>query len=640
MLFPIPVKMKHVLVQTLTEDLPKVSLALAEVGVFAPDPRSAGKNYFPTVPGEKYRELFKQAQARMEKISHILPMPSEPKLHSIRVVEESELERLNTWLGEVWATASSYEEQFRRITEDERLVGIREGALENFANLNVDLGLLHTQSQFLNLLIGTVPTRNIQRLEESLGLAKYILYTFRENISTTNVIIVGMHSSSNSDNELQSVLQAAAFQPLVIPQDLRSQPEKIRAEINSHRSNLVAERQKIHDQLNSWAESLKQDLINAQRTLTLAEPFVRMDKSVRSAGSLGTATGWVPVTEVEKLENTLNDRMSNPFVFTVRDPTHKELSVIPTLMQPNEMLAPYQEIVCQYGVPRYGEVDPTWMFAITFVFMFGVMFGDVGQGAVFVFLSWLFRKSLGHYIRLTVPLGLSSIFFGFMYGSVFGFEDVIINHIWVSPLHSPTYMLAAGVFWGVAFITMVSMVAIYNHYIEGEIMEAVSGHHGIMSLVLYLSIVWGLVEIANGGEFGTIPKYLAILALSAIAAHTWHEMHDSSVIERIMVVIVGFLEIFMGYISNTLSFLRVAAFSVNHAALAMSVFAIAYAVGNTQTTGHWITVVLGNVFIMVLEGAIVAIQTLRLEYYEGFSRYYNGDGLEYQPIKLNLKAGI
>jgi V/A-type H+-transporting ATPase subunit I len=280
------------------------------------------------------------------------------------------------------------------------------------------------------------------------------------------------------------------------------------------------------------------------------------------------------------------------------------------------------------------------MFAITFVFMFGVMFGDVGQGAVFVFLSWLFRKSLGHYIRLTVPLGLSSIFFGFMYGSVFGFEDVIINHIWVSPLHSPTYMLAAGVFWGVAFITMVSMVAIYNHYIEGEIMEAVSGHHGIMSLVLYLSIVWGLVEIANGGEFGTIPKYLAILALSAIAAHTWHEMHDSSVIERIMVVIVGFLEIFMGYISNTLSFLRVAAFSVNHAALAMSVFAIAYAVGNTQTTGHWITVVLGNVFIMVLEGAIVAIQTLRLEYYEGFSRYYNGDGLEYQPIKLNLKAGI
>jgi len=639
-LFPIPVKMKHVLVQTLTEDLPKVSLALAEVGVFAPDPRSAGKNYFPTVPGEKYRELFKQAQARMEKISHILPMPSEPKLHSIRVVEESELERLNTWLGEVWATASSYEEQFRRITEDERLVGIREGALENFANLNVDLGLLHTQSQFLNLLIGTVPTRNIQRLEESLGLAKYILYTFRENISTTNVIIVGMHSSSNSDNELQSVLQAAAFQPLVIPQDLRSQPEKIRAEINSHRSNLVAERQKIHDQLNSWAESLKQDLINAQRTLTLAEPFVRMDKSVRSAGSLGTATGWVPVTEVEKLENTLNDRMSNPFVFTVRDPTHKELSVIPTLMQPNEMLAPYQEIVCQYGVPRYGEVDPTWMFAITFVFMFGVMFGDVGQGAVFVFLSWLFRKSLGHYIRLTVPLGLSSIFFGFMYGSVFGFEDVIINHIWVSPLHSPTYMLAAGVFWGVAFITMVSMVAIYNHYIEGEIMEAVSGHHGIMSLVLYLSIVWGLVEIANGGEFGTIPKYLAILALSAIAAHTWHEMHDSSVIERIMVVIVGFLEIFMGYISNTLSFLRVAAFSVNHAALAMSVFAIAYAVGNTQTTGHWITVVLGNVFIMVLEGAIVAIQTLRLEYYEGFSRYYNGDGLEYQPIKLNLKAGI
>lgn len=626
--------MKHVLVQALTEDLPKVSIALAEVGVFAPDPRSAGKEHFPIIPGTKYRELFKQAQSRIEKVGHILPIPPAPTLHSTRVIEESELERLNTWLGDIWATASSYEEKFRRITEEERLIGVREGALDNFANLNVDLGLLHSQNQFINLFVGTVPTRNIQRLEESLGLAKYMLYTFHESGSAANVIIVGMRSSD--DNELQPVLQAAAFQPLTIPQDLRSQPEKIRTEINSHRQSLAQERQTIRNQLNSWSESLKQDLNDAQRTLMLAEPFVKMDTSMRSAGSLGTATGWVPVAEVTRLETTLNERLSNPFVFTVREPTHKELSVVPTLMQPNKLLSPFQDVIKQYGVPRYGEVDPTWIFAITFVFMFGVMFGDVGQGAVFALLGWLFRGALGHYVRLVVPLGLSSVFFGFMYGSVFGYEDVFIHHIWVSPLHNPTYMLAAGVFWGVAFIAMVSAVSIYNHIEEGEVMEALMGHHGVASLVLYFAVVWGIVAIANGGTFGIIPQYVAILAASAISAHVWHEMHDSSAIEKIMVVIVGLMEIFMGYISNTLSFLRVAAFSVNHAALAMSVFAIAYAVGNTQTTGHWVTVVLGNIFIMVLEGAIVGIQTLRLEYYEGFSRYYNGDGLEYKPIALNI----
>jgi len=529
--------MKHVLVQALTEDLPKVSLALAEVGVFAPDPRSAGKAHFPTVPGEKYRELFKQAHARLEKVGQILPMPPAPILHSVRVVEESELERLNTWLGEVWATASSYEEQFRRITDEERLIGIRENALGNFANLNVDLGLLHSQSQFLNLLVGTVPNRNIQRLEESLGLAKYILYTFSEGTSTTNVIIVGMRGSN--DDELQPVLQAAAFQPLMIPQDLRSQPEKIRAEIDTHRQNLVTERQNLKNQLGRWAESLKQDLNDAQRTLMLAEPYVRMDTAMRSAGSLGTATGWVPVAEVERLENTLNERISSPFIFTARDPSHKELSVVPTLMQPNELLSPFQDVVRQYGVPRYGEVDPTWMFAITFVFMFGVMFGDVGQGAVFALLGWVFRASLGHYIKLVIPLALSSIFFGFMYGSVFGYEDVIIHHLWVSPLHHPTYMLAAGVFWGVTFTTMVSIVSMYNHWIENEKMEALMGHHGVMSIVLYLSVVWGVVAIANGGSFGFIPQVIAILSISAISAHVWHEMHGSSAVEKIMVVIVG-----------------------------------------------------------------------------------------------------
>ena len=86
-------------------------------------------------------------------------------------------------------------------------------------------------------------------------------------------------------------------------------------------------------------------------------------------------------------------------------------------------------------------------------------------------------------------------------------------------------------------------------------------------------------------------------------------------------------------VSGTLSFLRVAAFSLNHIALAAAVFSIA---GMMDTTGHWITVVLGNVFIIVLEGAIVAIQVLRLEYYEGFSRFFSGKGKAFEPLKLDI----
>ena len=91
------------------------------------------------------------------------------------------------------------------------------------------------------------------------------------------------------------------------------------------------------------------------------------------------------------------------------------------------------------------------------------------------------------------------------------------------------------------------------------------------------------------------------------------------------------LETGINLFANTLSFMRVAAFSLNHVALALAVFTIANGLG---TAGHWLTIVLGNVIIIVLEGGIVAIQALRLMYYEGFSRFFSGDGTEFVPLRL------
>jgi V/A-type H+-transporting ATPase subunit I len=101
--------------------------------------------------------------------------------------------------------------------------------------------------------------------------------------------------------------------------------------------------------------------------------------------------------------------------------------------------------------------------------------------------------------------------------------------------------------------------------------------------------------------------------------------------ERLIIVLVETLEAIMGNVSNTLSFLRVAAFSLNHVALMLAVFALA---NMMDTVGYWTMVVFGNVFVIVLEGAIVTIQTLRLEYFEGFSRFYSGDGREFRPLSL------
>ncbi len=108
--------------------------------------------------------------------------------------------------------------------------------------------------------------------------------------------------------------------------------------------------------------------------------------------------------------------------------------------------------------------------------------------------------------------------------------------------------------------------------------------------------------------------------------------------ERMLVAFIETFETLTGYISNTLSFLRVAAFSLNHVALAIAVFALADMMVTVQA--HILMVICGNLFILVLEGAIVTIQALRLEYYEGFSRFYSGDGLEFRPLRLNTGGKV
>jgi V/A-type H+-transporting ATPase subunit I len=144
-----------------------------------------------------------------------------------------------------------------------------------------------------------------------------------------------------------------------------------------------------------------------------------------------------------------------------------------------------------------------------------------------------------------------------------------------------------------------------------------------------------MARLAGGQEVGWTGTLAVVVPLAAILAEVWRET-TASVGERVLVTFMEGFEAVMGYVSNTLSFLRVAAFSLNHAALAIAVMTLA---GMLDTAGHWITIVIGNIIILVLEGGIVLIQVLRLEYYEGFARFFSGDGRAYRPLTLNAATG-
>ena len=624
-----PLAMKQVVVQVLTDDLPQVSLTLSRLGNFHPDCRSCDPEQFPEIPGERYRELYAEAQTRLEKIQAHVPLAGHLDPENLRVVPEPELEEQNRWLGEIWARYSEFEEYLHQLADLDHLVDELERALDNFANLNIDLRLLHGEKPFLDLLLGIVPRSHLPRLTEAALIAEHVVYTYLRSGDNAHVIVVGPRGER--ENEIRSILDSAGFRPLEIPPQLHDEPEKVRRDLAQRREKIRNQRAWQHQQMKTWSQNIREQLEQAQRTLLLAEPFVNLEGATRSAGFLSIVSGWVPEVEIPRLQRELSLALAQPFVLSARDPRRDEIRDVPTALYRNRLLAPFSNLVKQYGIPRYREVDPSLLFALTFVLMFGMMFGDVGHGGVILLAAWLTRHKLKDYTVFAMASGTSAMVFGAFYGSIFGFEE-LFHPLWMAPLSDPILMLELAFAWGVGFLVLVTLVSIYNRLVVGDEMGAWFENNGLVSLALYVSLLWAGYGMYAEGDAGWPALALLLLALGALLVYKWREIHAPTG-ERMLVVVVETFETITGYISNSLSFLRVTAFSLNHVALAIAVFTLAETMG---PAGHWVTVVLGNVFILVLEGAIVTIQVLRLEYFEGFSRFFSGDGKEFRPLRLNL----
>jgi len=624
-----PRPMKHVMIQVLTEDLPQVSLILAELELFSPDHRPLYDEYFPRVPGQRFREIFTQASSRMQKIIRHIPLAPAAHLSQHHVISEEELDETNQWLGEVWERCSEFEENFRRFEDEKQMISQLEQALENFGELNIDLGLLQDERLFLDIHVGMVPRANVSQLKEAVTLANYLLFDYMAHDDSIHVVVIG--PKGERERELRSVLDTAGFRALNIPPELHDEPERVRDELDRRKLELDLRLHNETENEHACANELREQLERSRDTLILAEPYVRIDTAARSAGYLSIVSGWTPAREIHHIRTALQQALSNPFRLNARSPTTDERQLVPSYLPGNLFMAPFATLVKQYGIPRYGEVDPTVIFAITFILMFGMMFGDIGHGLTIALVAWLARKKLKTFTLFVVSIGFSASLFGLLYGSIFGYEH-LIDALWIAPLSDPLYMLSVALGWGVAFLVVINLIAIYNRIVQGNISRAIFDTNGLVSATLYLSMLTGLYQIYLIGEYGLAAAVISILSLLTLLAYKLIKAKASPG-ERLLVAVIETFETLTGYVSNTLSFLRVAAFSLNHVALAIAIFALADIMESIQA--HIVMVICGNLFILVLEGAIVTIQALRLEYFEGFSRFYSGDGLEFRPLRLN-----
>ncbi len=618
--------MRHITLHLMRDELPHASLLLAELEAFVPDTRPLLQDDMHEVPGTDFRNTFNRANAHLERLLPLLgdTRLDHPEEHNGQILRREQLTELDEWLCQAWRECAPYQDTLHKLNDQTRELDNLEETLRHFSHLDLDLVRLQGEHRYLDLYIGMIPIENDERLREALALNGYLLIDKASEGEHLTVVIAGPNDDSSSVN---NVLSAAGFQQIDIPESFQTDPQGIRDELRQHRKELQAQRSKVNQRIADWSEKNRQRLQRARDLLDSAAPFAEVHDAARSQGVLAALQGWLPAGRIDAAQALLQQGMQQPFVLDVRRPLPKEYPLVPIPPMQNGLLRPFASLVRQYGVPRFGEFDPTLLFALSFAIMFGMMFGDVGHGAVFVAFGLLLRHQLGQFRIIFYAAGAMAMFFGLLYGSIFGVEHWL-HPLWIAPLSDPIFMLTVALGWGMAFLTLGSVIAISNRLLAGNTSSALFDPGGVFSLLLYWALIGGLITLVQGDGFNNVSSTVIGLSLILLVGYQWHES-DAPHGERALTVLIETFEIVNGYLASSLSFLRVAAFSLNHVALSMAVFTLADMLSGA---GHWIMLLFGNLFIIVLEGVIVAIQTLRLEYYEGFSRYFYGDGQAFNPL--------
>ncbi|MEW6676446.1 MAG: V-type ATPase 116kDa subunit family protein [Pseudomonadota bacterium] len=615
--------MAHVTLWLLASEAQDGALLLARHGAFAPAPAEQ------PVPGAQatlYREVFLEARSRLDKLLEhvdlpVLPIPDDAVAPTLPV-----LEGVNQTLKEIWRGFSGVVDQASRLQEERTYLAMMRESYARLAGLQVDLSRLFEPDSLLDLHIGTLPAANVPRLGEALVLAGHVLSVFDRHGDQASAVVAGPRGGEG----VAGLLSQAGWRALAIPEALRTRPEAAREFLDDAAARLDAALD-IHNRLRAEFLDRHQDrLAEARLQLQLAHPLAQAARSgLTGQGQLLAFTGWVPRGGLETLMAALESRFQGRYFSEVRAPEAIKAGPIPSLVRYPGWLRPFVPLVASYGLPRYGEFDPTLPFALGYLLLFGAMFGDVGHGAVLVLLFLLLGRPLKSLRWVGVAAGLSSMGFGFLYGSLFGYEDVL-EAVWISPMHDPGRLLGVAIGLGAAFIVLTLMASIHNHLAQGHRGRALGAASGLAGLIFYIGALIGAASLSGLVSWAVPAALLIVVGLAGVALHSLLESHAPWG-ERLLVMVIETLETGINLFANTLSFMRVAAFSLNHVALALAVFALAQGLGSV---GQGVALVLGNAVVIVLEGGIVAIQAMRLMYYEGFSRFFSADGVPFVPLRL------
>jgi V/A-type H+-transporting ATPase subunit I len=588
-----------------------------------------------------YAGLERQLLSTMQVLD--VAQGSPPPADELTMIEIEVVQPLIEQIGQEAQAASD-----ERTTRQKRLEQLESylRQLEPLADLDLDLSTLRHPHHVFSML-GIIPAANLERLQTSLARTPFVLLTLGQDGTKRVVWLAGAKRDSDI---LQRAARSAYLNPLNLP-DIHHGTvpeiiESLHTAIERARQHLAEQEAEIKALHETYRQRLHLLLWRVRASWMRAEAIAHFGELRHTY----LIIGWVPAARVDDLTQRLKQVSDDILVDAKPTRRNNPQQNVPVALGNTGLVGTFQPLVTTYAQPRYEEIDPTVLIALTFPLIYGAMFGDVGHGLLLALLGWLVSSGRVQALRgmaslgaIITACGLTAAVFGVLYGSVFGKEN-LLPALWIRPMDNIMQILLIAVGLGVVLLSTGFLLNMWNAWVARDWGRLFFDHNGAAGFVLY----WSLMGVGAGAfiDHFPIPSTVFVVPAAGAAFVVMFSEVLKHLVEHHRPLIDGgpgtyaiqaifeLFETVISLLSNSLSYVRIGAFAVAHGGLSAVIFILADMAGSPRSVGYWLVILIGQLFIVGFEGLIVGIQTMRLEYYEFFSKFFSGGGLRFKPLTL------
>ena len=540
-----------------------------------------------------------------------------------------------------------------------------------FANLKVSFSEIDNLS-FLALRVGKIDASGFDEVKTQLGL-KAVVVALGDDKS--HILVA---ASKKNSAEVDLVLQKLGFVALEIPENFEGVPQDVLDGLAGQKKSAEEKYKEMEETRANFAETHKTAIHHLIKVFAIGVQISDIERSLEATELVYRITGWLPLTETDSYMKELDSITQGRIAIRVYSPLEVPSVMsgkeqVPVKLTHGKFVRSFERMIFSYGSPLYGSIDPTPFVAVFFTLLFGIMFGDLGQGLVFLLLGILMAAKVikvggwNKFAPIFIAIGITSSFMGLLTGEFFSNETLLEPFAeWVTglfgrphapilkmmPSSDPSSIVAMfgvfGVAVGIGFIinTIGLILNIINNISRRHFDHAFFGKNGLAGAIFFWYVIALVVRIAVFHHSIAVYDWI-IIGLSLFFA-AFSAPFENLIAGRRPLLENGFgtylisgvvemIEVISGYLSNTVSFVRVGAFALSHAVLDFLILTLTNMVGGEGSIAGIAILIIGNAIIIVLEGMIVAIQVIRLQYYEFFSKFFNETGREFKPFKFENK---